>query len=121
MLKCGCAIRRAICRLLIKLSFRCIKKIASCIDCGKEANAEIVKDEIVKEAKVPICKYCSGNVKPDIVFFGEDLPDRFHKLLKKDVKQADLLIGKVCCFCVFSFCVFRLLCSFSVFACFPLP
>ena len=106
LFQCRCAIRRAICRLLIKFSFRYIKKIASCIDCGKEANAEIVKDEIVKEAKVPICKYCSANVKPDIVFFGESLPDRFHKLLKKDVKQADLLIGKFWYFCVFSHCVF---------------
>lgn len=67
-------------------------RTASCIDCGKAADAEMVKDEIVKKANVPICKYCKGNVKPDIVFFGEDLPDRFHKLLKKDVKEADLLI-----------------------------
>jgi hypothetical protein len=35
---------------------------------------------------------CGGLVKPDIVFFGEGLPDKFHSLLPRDVGQADLLL-----------------------------
>ena len=31
-------------------------------------------------------------MKPDIVFFGENLPNRFHQLVPKDFPQADLLI-----------------------------
>ncbi|OEU16136.1 NAD-dependent deacetylase sirtuin-2 [Fragilariopsis cylindrus CCMP1102] len=65
---------------------------ACCIDCNKASDIECVKDTITKEGKTPTCTYCIGNVKPDIVFFGEDLPDRFHKLLKKDIPQADLLL-----------------------------
>ena len=31
-------------------------------------------------------------MKPDIVFFGEDLPSRFHTLQTKDFSLCDLLI-----------------------------
>ena len=31
-------------------------------------------------------------IKPDIVFFGEQLPDRFHSLIGKDFRNADALI-----------------------------
>ena len=33
-----------------------------------------------------------GLVKPDIVFFGEDLPQRFHSLRLRDFSHCDLLI-----------------------------
>jgi len=46
----------------------------------------------VSGGKTPKCDHCGGNVKPDIVFFGEDLPDRFHRLLKQDIPKADLLL-----------------------------
>ena len=39
-----------------------------------------------------VCTKCGGHVKPDIVFFGEELPDRFHALLKNDKHYADLVI-----------------------------
>jgi len=67
-------------------------RTASCIDCGNAANAEEVKETIVRDGKTPTCNYCGGNVKPDIVFFGEGLPDRFHRLLKQDIPKADLLL-----------------------------
>ena len=40
-----------------------------------------------------VCMYfIQGLVKPDIVFFGEDLPDRFHSLQRQDFLKCDLLI-----------------------------
>jgi NAD-dependent SIR2 family protein deacetylase len=47
---------------------------------------------ITKDAKAPTCRKCQGYVKPDIVFFGEGLPNRFHKLVQPDLQQADLLL-----------------------------
>eukprot|EP00980_Cylindrotheca_fusiformis_P017648 scaffold5529_cov117-Cylindrotheca_fusiformis.AAC.25 len=64
---------------------------ASCIDCGRAADSKKVKDTILA-AHVPQCSFCSGKVKPDIVFFGESLPDRFHRLLSQDMKETDLLL-----------------------------
>ncbi|XP_069384357.1 NAD-dependent protein deacetylase sirtuin-3, mitochondrial isoform X4 [Paralichthys olivaceus] len=40
---------------------------------------------------VPKCPTCKGVVKPDIVFFGEELPQHFFKYLT-DFPLADLLI-----------------------------
>lgn len=68
-------------------------RTASCTKCGASADTDYVRESIVKEAKAPTCKRCKGGfIKPDIVFFGEGLPARFHRLLKPDLKEADLLI-----------------------------
>lgn len=62
-----------------------------CIDCNKEYSMEWVKKEIFKES-VPTCEECNATVKPDIVFFGENLPEKFYVLPHQDFKQCDLLI-----------------------------
>lgn len=41
---------------------------------------------------MPKCEECDGLVKPDIVFFGEALPERFFRLVECDFPKADLLI-----------------------------
>lgn len=48
--------------------------------------------ERILEDKIPICERCPGIVKPDIVFFGESLPSRFHSLLREDFSKCELLI-----------------------------
>ncbi|XP_053574742.1 NAD-dependent protein deacetylase sirtuin-3 [Bombina bombina] len=47
--------------------------------------------ECIKSGRIPRCKICSGFVKPDIVFFGEDLPQSYNKV-SIDFPKADLLI-----------------------------
>ncbi len=41
---------------------------------------------------IPRCDSCSGVVKPDITFFGEDLPERFAECVGPDCKAADAVI-----------------------------
>ncbi len=46
---------------------------------------------------VPHCPRCPSDVpyaimKPDIVFFGENLPELFHRAMKQDKDEVDLLI-----------------------------
>lgn len=49
--------------------------------------------EQINKSTVPKCEECTdGVVKPDIVFFGEQLPSRFHNFIDHDFKNADLLI-----------------------------
>lgn len=65
---------------------------ASCIECHHPHTREWVKEEVFAD-RIPKCSKCTkGLVKPDIVFFGENLPDRFFDLAKVDFPQADLLI-----------------------------
>lgn len=43
--------------------------------------------------KVPTCDACTGGVvKPNVVFFGEDLPGRFKELIQSDFEECDLLV-----------------------------
>jgi NAD-dependent SIR2 family protein deacetylase len=67
-------------------------RTASCVDCAKPAPAIAVKKTIVESKEAPLCKSCGGHVKPDIVFFGEKLPDRFYQLIQPDVRKADCLL-----------------------------
>lgn len=64
-----------------------------CIKCSKEFSQEWIKDLIFKD-EIPTCtkERCHGFVKPDIVFFGEGLPDRFFDCMMSDFKKCDLLI-----------------------------
>jgi len=59
--------------------------------CGKEYSQEWFKDKMVKMKK-PICSVCRGYVKPDIVFFGEELPISFWFGLQDDIPKCDLMI-----------------------------
>lgn len=69
-------------------------RTASCIKCNKSMDGDKCKDLILNgDGKTPPqCPKCKSHVKPDIVFFGEGLPDRFHNLLSKDVGTVDLLL-----------------------------
>lgn len=40
---------------------------------------------------IPTCSFCAATVKPDVVFFGEDLPQKYF-LHTEDFPKADLLI-----------------------------
>ncbi|XP_053613948.1 NAD-dependent protein deacetylase sirtuin-2-like [Plodia interpunctella] len=64
---------------------------AHCLECRKEYGLEFVKERIFAD-QIPICTECPGVVKPDIVFFGEGLPERFQRCLHEDFERCDLLI-----------------------------
>ncbi|XP_054475622.1 NAD-dependent protein deacetylase sirtuin-3 [Anoplopoma fimbria] len=63
---------------------------AACHLCYTAYPAEEAKHAIMND-NVPICTFCAATVKPDVVFFGEDLPQKYF-LHTKDFPKADLLI-----------------------------
>lgn len=65
-----------------------IKK-SYCLDCGKEFSLTEMKEKIKRE-KVPKCDICDGLIKPDIVFFGENVHN-FDEAVKL-VRDSDLLL-----------------------------
>ena len=68
---------------------------ATCIVCGYRANGDSIEPNIMAQ-QVPSCPVChednEGIMKPDIVFFGENLPAEFDAVFAEDKKKADLLI-----------------------------
>ncbi|KAK6318054.1 hypothetical protein J4Q44_G00113450 [Coregonus suidteri] len=63
---------------------------ASCHLCYTPFPAQEAKSAIMSD-EVPVCTFCQATVKPDIVFFGEDLPEKYFQH-SKDFPKADLLI-----------------------------
>ncbi|KAL6249267.1 Sir2 histone deacetylase Hst2 [Rhinocladiella similis] len=63
-----------------------------CIECRTEYPDDLMR-EIISKKEVPHCinKSCDGLVKPDIVFFGEQLPEAFFRSRSLPAK-ADLAI-----------------------------
>jgi len=54
-------------------------------------NFLFLSEKIFNET-LPKCTQCDTLVKPDVVFFGENLPARFFDCMQKDFPECDLLI-----------------------------
>ncbi|KAG5421176.1 SIR2 [Candida metapsilosis] len=83
---------------------------ATCISCGYNVPGESIFPDIRKR-ELPMCPRCDktrkrllqkedtyiaesfGVFKPDITFFGEGLPQRFHDQIGDDIANCDLLIS----------------------------
>uniref|UniRef100_A0A4X2K1Z8 Sirtuin 3 n=1 Tax=Vombatus ursinus TaxID=29139 RepID=A0A4X2K1Z8_VOMUR len=63
---------------------------ATCTVCQQSFPGEEFQVDVMAD-RVPCCPICTGIIKPDIVFFGEQLPQRFF-LHMADFPMADLLI-----------------------------
>ncbi|XP_034534390.1 NAD-dependent protein deacetylase sirtuin-3, mitochondrial [Notolabrus celidotus] len=63
---------------------------ATCTVCRRKYEGEELRPDVMSGA-VPRCSTCTGVVKPDIVFFGEELPRHFLRYLT-DFPVADLLV-----------------------------
>lgn len=71
---------------------------ATCTKCGHKVDAHGIRDDVFHQ-KIPACPLCTASecdelavMKPDIVFFGEGLPEEFHSTMAKDKDECDLLI-----------------------------
>ncbi|EHB05400.1 NAD-dependent deacetylase sirtuin-1 [Heterocephalus glaber] len=69
---------------------------ASCLICRYKVDCEAVRGDIFNQV-VPRCPRCPPDeplaiMKPEIVFFGENLPEQFHRAMKYDKDEVDLLI-----------------------------
>lgn len=61
-----------------------------CVKCGKEYGIDEVK-ELLDVNPVPYCN-CSGLIRPNIVFFGENLPSSALSEAMKHARNCDLMI-----------------------------
>jgi NAD-dependent deacetylase len=64
---------------------------SSCLECGAAFGPDEV-DEIFDERGVAICSGCGGSVKPDVVLFGELLPEAAMARASELAEEADLML-----------------------------
>jgi NAD-dependent deacetylase len=64
---------------------------SSCLDCGASYAVEEV-ETLFDEEGVPRCRGCGGAVKPDVVLFGELLPEAAMAAAQELAESADLML-----------------------------
>ena len=62
-----------------------------CLRCGRSWPFEEIAPR-VRAGEVPGCDKCGGSVKPDIVFFGESLPEYALSEAEREAHAADLML-----------------------------
>ena len=63
-----------------------------CLNCHERYPIEIVKRNVSSPDHVPTCDYCRGILKPDVVLFGEALPQHTLMRASQEAQACDLLI-----------------------------
>ncbi|CAH8586921.1 unnamed protein product [Schistosoma turkestanicum] len=74
-----------------------------CINCNRQYDFEFMLNDILAK-KVPKCLECQNVVKPDVVLFGESMPEIFFRNLSSDLNNCDLLIIMGTSLTVLPFC-----------------
>ena len=63
-----------------------------CLSCGKRYPVEQIKARLDEGGEIPDCEACHGILKPDIVLFGEPLPEQVLKEATNRSHSADLFM-----------------------------
>jgi NAD-dependent protein deacetylase/lipoamidase len=67
-----------------------LKKVL-CLKCKKRTNIE----DVNLKDKIPLCNECNGVLKPDVIFFGEAIPEKpsFNSFAEAEKADCFILIG----------------------------
>jgi len=63
-----------------------------CLNCRERYPIAMVKEKYADSDNVPTCEYCRGILKPDVVFFGEALPQRTLAQAMWEAEECDLMM-----------------------------
>ncbi|KYQ92258.1 NAD(+)-dependent deacetylase [Tieghemostelium lacteum] len=68
---------------------------SSCMQCRYQVSGHVIREQIMN-GTIPKCEKCpidsNAFMKPDIVFFGENLPERFDHCVSLDLPKVDLIV-----------------------------
>ena len=63
-----------------------------CLDCGERYSVELMRQKYPSPDHFPVCEKCQGIIKPDVVFFGEMLPQDILRIAERESEMSDLFI-----------------------------
>ena len=64
----------------------------TCAECFKQFGSEPFLPAYIEEAKIPRCPNCNGILKPDVILFGEQLPQSAWMEAQRAARQCDLML-----------------------------
>jgi NAD-dependent deacetylase len=64
----------------------------SCTECFNKVGSENHLEAFVAHGSIPICPKCGGILKPDVILFGEQLPQMAWMKALREARQCDLML-----------------------------
>jgi NAD-dependent deacetylase len=64
-----------------------------CLDCDNRYPLEDIVKRHAKQADAPVCEHCKGILKPDVVYFGEALPEHVLRMATMHASDCELMIA----------------------------
>lgn len=64
----------------------------TCTQCYHQVNAEPYLAPFVEKGEIPHCPKCNQTLKPDVILFGEQLPQAAWHKAQNEARQADLIL-----------------------------
>ncbi len=64
----------------------------SCTQCFRQFQSEPYLRAYIEDGKIPQCPHCSGILKPDVILFGEQLPQSAWFEAQREARQCDLML-----------------------------
>ncbi len=67
-------------------------KTLTCTQCYHKVESALYLDTFVEKGKLPRCPQCSSILKPDVILFGEQLPQAEWFKAQREARQCDLML-----------------------------
>jgi NAD-dependent deacetylase len=64
----------------------------SCTQCYKQFPSEVYLKPFIENGTIPLCTNCNGILKPDVILFGEQLPQSAWHAAQRATRQCDLML-----------------------------
>ena len=64
----------------------------SCTQCFQQVEANTYLKSFIDQGELPRCPACNGLMKPDVILFGEQLPQRAWYDAQRECRQCDLIL-----------------------------
>jgi NAD-dependent deacetylase len=64
----------------------------TCTQCYHQVEAALHLDKFVENGKIPCCPKCGNILKPDVILFGEQLPQAAWNKAQREARQCDLML-----------------------------
>lgn len=65
---------------------------ALCLNCGRKYPSEEIQKRLEAGEKVPLCEACGGIMKPDVIQFGQAMPEKETREAERRAGTCDLLL-----------------------------
>lgn len=66
-------------------------RTGSCINCGEVVSIDLLNSKVEKNEIPPKCDKCNGILRPDVVMFGDPMPEDFEKAWR-EAENSDLMV-----------------------------